>query len=261
MAYFKAREAKSIDYYRRKCEQHLHRTMLSFELSTEALEKGDPDAWIASHSNLFDDGAPNDQKVQRMWEVLIKSHFLLLKVEFELFLHFLGLESWRVALLRQRAGQGALSEKAWKHLKSPSPRSLLAHDDVIEALCAQVVPRYGLPQIAKSAALVGTDVPRLLNADHHALWAQVAVAFQVRHLIEHRNSYIDDAFRSQVSPIWPQTSWGKRNSDLSQEEKVTVTKEDLRVTYEKMVASLVALSKRCDVLTDLRKEYTPQGLL
>ena len=50
-----------------------------------------PESFVEHHPGLFDNEKATHQKIQKMREVLIRSHFLLLKVELELFLHLLGL--------------------------------------------------------------------------------------------------------------------------------------------------------------------------
>ena len=144
MSLFQERIAQPITAYHKKCGQHLRRTMASFDLAQQALTNTAPESFAAKYPDLFDDEGATQQNFDRMQTVLIKSHFLLLKVELELFLHLLGLECWRIALMEERAGKADLSEAVWKELESPNPKELLKHNDFIEALCAKIVPNKGL---------------------------------------------------------------------------------------------------------------------
>jgi hypothetical protein len=168
-----------------------------------------------------------------------------------------SLESWRVALSDERTGKRALesaARKALESLKPPEPDALLAHTDVVEALCAAVLPRHGLDDIAKAMKPVGTDLTSLFNANHRRVWPQVETAFAVRHLIEHRDGRIDRAFRRTLSaPLWMNSSWGERLGELTERhEKITVTEADLRATAEAMLGALAALDGRCAELAARR---------
>jgi hypothetical protein len=260
MSYFRKSTAPSITYYHTKCVQFLQRTMTSFDLAKQALAQSDPQSFAADHIGLFDSNLPTQEKIPRMQKVLIKSHFLLLKVQLELFLHLLGLECWRIALLELRAGRAGLSEEAWKKLKSPEPRELLEHNDSIEALCASVVPQHGLKEIVASMRLVGTDLITLLNNKDHQVWSQVFTAFQVRHLIEHRNGFIDENFRNAVKSTWATSSWGKKLGDICNEQRITVTEEDLRDTAKQMNRFVESLQNLCCKLDKRRTALLDTGL-
>lgn len=250
MSLFKNKQAPAVEYYRSKCKQHLRRTLASFELAGEALTQQSEDAVAERFPGVFDDSVTYQR--DRMREVLVRSHFLLLKVEFELFLHLLALQSWRVALRRDRAGTSPLSAAAKRALVSPSPESLLEHDDVVEAISAAIVPKHGLGRIVDSMRHVGTILPQILNDHNYLIWPQLSVAFQVRHLIEHRNGHIDDSFRAHSSKLWVASSWGRRLGDLRLHAKVNVTKDDLQATADLMLDALSALEPRCLELDDLR---------
>jgi hypothetical protein len=260
MSYFRKNTAPLITYYHTKCGQFLQRTMTSFDLAKQALAQSDPQSFAAEHKGLFDSNLPTQEKIPRMQKVLIKSHFLLLKVQLELFLHLIGLECWRIALSEFRTGKADLSYEAWKKLKSPNPRELLDHNDSVEALCASVVPQHGLKDIVDSMRLVGTDLMTLLNNKGHQVWSQVFTAFQVRHLIEHRNGYVDESFRNSVKSTWATSSWGENLGDICNEQRITVTEEDLRVTANQMNRFVEALEDLCDELDKRRTALLDSGL-
>jgi hypothetical protein len=258
MSLFETSAALSITYYREKCEQHLRRTMASYDLSVEALKSVDLAPFLTRHPALFDNDDPTPQKRARMQTVLIKSHFLLLKVELELFLHLLALENWRTALSDERMGKKTLAPAARKVLKKltpPDAEALLAHTDVVEALCAAIVPRQGLDKIAEAMKPVGTDLKKLCYARGPRVWPQIKTAFEVRHLIEHRNGLIDRSFRERSSAPenWTSSNWGKRLGELTErQKKVTVTETDLRETADAMLEALIALDESCRELVARR---------
>jgi hypothetical protein len=254
MSYFQESLARPITYYHKKCGQILRRTMASFDLSQLALTDTDPESFASNYPDLFDDERTTKQNFDRMQTVLIKSHFLLLKVELELFLHLLGLECWRVALLEVRAGKARYPKKVFKNLVSPTPQELLEHNDNLEALCATAVPQHGLTKITDSMKLVDTDLLSILNSqkNNNTVWSQVFTAFHVRHLIEHRNGYIDEEFRSIVAVTWPKSSWGDRLADLEKRKEVTIAESDLRATAKQMNRFLEVLEDLCIQLKERR---------
>jgi hypothetical protein len=260
MSYFRKSTAPSITYYHTKCGQFLQRTMTSFDLAKHALAQSDPQSFAADHKGLFDSNLPTQEKIPRMQKVLIKSHFLLLKVQLELFLHLLGLECWRVALVEYRYGGKKLSKSAWKQLEKPNARELLDHNDSVEALCATAVPIHGLKEITDSMKVVGTDLQKLIEQHDEDIWSQVFTAFQVRHLIEHRNGNIDHRFFSSVKQTWQSSSWGRRVKDLYKETKVTLTEDDLRETAKQMNRFVESLQDLCSQLAERRKTLLDKGL-
>ncbi len=243
MSLFARKTAQQITDYRRKCEQHLRRTMVSHELAQKALEEVDAVEFAEQHAGLFDGGG----SVDRLGEVLVKSHFVLLKVEFELFLHLLALEAWRVALMEHREGICDLGKPAAKKLANTAPKLhvLLPFDDVTEAICDAVVPRHGLTSLVEEMSVVGLDIVRSCNTAAPEVWPQIRTAFEVRHLIEHRNGRTDERFRKAVESLWPRSSWGRRNAELQGEAQITVTESDLRATCDAMFLMLDSLRPAC----------------
>ena len=80
------------------------------------------------------------------------------------------------------------------------------------------------------------------------------LAFQVRHLIEHRNGRIDPQFRAIGQSLWKNSSWGQRITDLPARKKITVIESDLRETASAMGAALEALQAPCVALASRRAE-------
>jgi hypothetical protein len=93
---------------------------------------------------------------------------------------------------------------------------------VREFVIDRLVPRYGLPRfvtaLEKSTGVRLPDVPS--RKDSH-LYPQIAVAFEIRHLAEHRDGKIDGQFQAHLRGLWVNSSWGARQN-LEHLEKVVI---------------------------------------
>jgi hypothetical protein len=75
----------------------------------------------------------------------------------------------------------------------------------------------------------------LLNRKNIRYWPQIYTAFEVRHLVEHRDGRIDREFVRKLAFMWIQSSWGKRGIPLEPLEKVPVEEEDVIETHKAML--------------------------
>lgn len=214
------------------------------------------DALVAEFPDLFDDTNATERKKQRMKAMLVKSHFLVLKADLELFLHLFALECWRVKLLAHVATGEELSVEARKRIRKSTldASAVLAHADAIEAVAATLVPIHGLNGICSAAEAAGVDVRGVCKKADPKIWPQTFTAFQVRHIIEHRNGRVDADFRAQVHKLWGATTWGKRPPSLDEKVRVEVTKEDLLGTAKRMLSLVDALRGACEELDVRRRE-------
>lgn len=239
MSLFAKSTPERSSFYLGKCQDHLRRARASYELAVRGLEAASMEA-LDEHLR---DGAQGGDTRAKMKEVLVRSHFLLLKVNFELFLQLLALDAWRVALRERRRGN-KVPDAIEKRLRDTAlvGTAVMEHADSIEAICSAIVPAHGLDKLRGLLAEAGLDVRQTWNAANHRIWAQINTAFAVRHLIEHRNGKIDQRFRELVEPTWKASSWGKRGDVLLADgRRVEVLEGDLGETQAMMSSALDAL--------------------
>jgi hypothetical protein len=114
--------------------------------------------------------------------------------------------------------------------------------DVRDFIIDKIVPAYGLRQFEKALEkTTRIHLPDVLNRKDIHYWPQICTAFEVRHLVEHRDGRVDRQFRTNLVPFWGQSSWGRRSS-LERLEKVPVEEEDVKVTYATMFEATGLLS-------------------
>jgi hypothetical protein len=236
-------------FYLGKCREQLDRGMASYSLALRGLTSQDPQPTEESRLG----GAAGTAKVA---ETLVRSHFLLLKVNFELFLQLLSLCAWRV-MLRSRSNGTAMPAAAERRLRDTqlSAMTALDHGDVIEAVCSVIIPVHGLEKLRTVLVDAGVDARKHWNARDPRIWAQISTAFAVRHLIEHRNGRTDDHFRRDVRPTWANSSWNTRGP-VEQLDRVDVVEVDLVETQTMMMLGLEALEPRVTELDRVFLSYS-----
>ena len=100
----------------------------------------------------------------------------------------------------------------------------------------RMVPGHGLrPFTNEIKKTTGVSLKYVLDTSNPSYWPQIYTAFEVRHLVEHRDGKIDAEFRSNVAQCWPNTTWGRRGNNLQQLEKIEVADEDVVTTYHTML--------------------------
>jgi hypothetical protein len=99
----------------------------------------------------------------------------------------------------------------------------------------RMVPQHGLMSlVATLREATGIELPNALPSFDFSQWSQIQLAFEVRHLIEHRDGRVDPAFLVHVQNFWSNSSWGKRGGLPGTSERITVEEPDVGCTYEAM---------------------------
>jgi len=107
------------------------------------------------------------------------------------------------------------------------------------AIVARIVPPQGLIELVRVLErTTNIRIQSLLDAADLGHWPQIRVAFEIRHLVEHRDGKIDARFLDAVTPgLWCRTSWGARGR-LETLEKVRVEQNDVERTFDAMIAAV-----------------------
>lgn len=244
-------------YYGNKCHQWLYRTRLSCDLALvrlgELLETGGVvryEPLVSQALNAWDQRPPRLQ--QKLFEVLVESHFLTLKANFEYFLNRLlyCLWWWQFEKLVHRGGK-LLAEKVSLRDLAKAVTGQGAKEFVI----GKVIPTHGLELMAKCySETTGITLHDRLNAIDPKIWSQIHSAFEVRHLIEHRKGKIDQRFRDEVASqsLWRNSSWDDfevhQATPGTKVARIEVRRKDFEATFEAMVRAaenITALTKEC----------------
>jgi len=220
--------------YEKKCLQHLARVRLSHRLANAALD-GEQSARAASNNLLleaFGNQLSPDESIRKLGNQIHAIHLVALKADFELFLNRVLFTIWECHF-DSLADRAPTDKSSLRDLAIKAASGL--HGDSTPAfLVQQIVPSYGLHELTdclKSAT--GIDLHAVLNLGGHKIWAQIFTAFQVRHLIEHRNGKADVSFKHKVAKLWRNTSWGERKP-LESLVKIETTADDFCRTREAM---------------------------
>lgn len=183
--------------YRDKCRQHLHRAALARNLAISQIKPGGK--VISANQKLVDEslGGKYSNEVADLEAVITKTHFLLLKVEFEFFLKRITYCLWdhHFEALLQRGKARALSDR---HTLEEFAGAV-ARGEAKEYVLRRLVPHHGLDafeHILHDSA--GIPLPGLFQGEGRTSWCQIRSAFHVRHLIEHANGMVDEHFESDV---------------------------------------------------------------
>jgi hypothetical protein len=171
--------------------------------------------------------------------ILHKVHLASLKANFELFLNRLlsivGRFHFRDAMTTTPRDK----RMRFRDL-AEAGNSGLDDSDICEFIISKVVPEHGLGEFRKVLKrTTGIDLVAALHQKNTSDWPQIYTAFEVRHLVEHRNGRVDRKFLAEVDQkLWSQSSWGRGGSGLPMLlEKVPVEEEDVIKTYEAMLGA------------------------
>jgi hypothetical protein len=245
--------AEECKRYKQECLQHLHRAELSRVLALRQVRSEAPrqpeDERLIQESLGGSDGNVGEAVAS----IITKTHFLLLKVEFEFFLNRMLHCVWdhHFSALLGQARPKLLSET---HKLAEFARAV-SRGDAKGYVLRKVIPAHGLAPLCNVLKdSTGIDVPACLKGEWRH-WAQIRSAFEVRHLIEHANGKIDDAFLEKVEedgPVrdsWRQSSWG--NLPLQRRAKLPIRAEDFEATLEAMLLA-------ADRIADAVANFVPQ---
>jgi hypothetical protein len=177
------------------------------------------------------DEATADLRDMKLRRGLHEIHLIALKADFELYLNRVLTVVWMAHFESLAAKAPARRDVSLRELAEAAIQGGSGRDLVID----MVVPAHDLSRLVASLR-EATDirVPKDLPAFDFRKWSQIQVAFEVRHLIEHRDGRIDSEFRTHVRHFWPNSSWGRRGRLPSAPERITVDEADVVSTYEAM---------------------------
>jgi hypothetical protein len=227
-----------LNYYKRKCHEHLSRVRLSHAFALERLRR----------NGLFSDGSVNElisasfanglheqAGNQKLEKVINELHLMALKANFELYLNRLLTTLWTFhfsQLVDTIAGDKRISLADLASAVAEHADEFSAKKFVIE----QIVPGYGLRRFTNEIKkTIHVSVEDVLDTKDPTYWPQIYTAFEVRHLIEHCDGKVDGDFREHVAASWPNTTWGRHGNNLWTVEKVEVAEEDVKITYSAML--------------------------
>ncbi len=222
--------ADDIRYHATKCDQHLARARLALVFGRDNVRSG----VSPEHAALIKRAVgAREHSEDRIVEALSRSLFLDLKANFELFL-FTCCRTW----LRHDFTGGV------RRLATTEPNVVkkLAASDRSTDQWEESLPVQNLQRLTSMLSALGGETAAIPG------WSQVAVAFAVRHLIEHRNGRYrrkgieDHRFNKDVSKAWGDSSWGKRSPEVP--DKIEVTPSDFDATYEAMQGAVGFIAER-----------------
>jgi hypothetical protein len=204
---------------------------------------------------------------RKLVTVIVESHFLTLKVNFEYFFNRMLYCLWfhQFDALAQRQEKGWLKERVPLREVALSLSRRRGKEFIID----QVVPRHGLDRMADCfRETTGMLVTDRINAINPKYWAQIHSAFEVRHLIEHRKGRVDQRFIHDVAShtLWRNSSWadfalsqqhdnamadsstapdesaGQTRPRLPRTARIEVREKDFEATCEAMVESAAIIT-------------------
>lgn len=220
-----------VAHFTQKCAEHLARTVVARNLAVaggdKALETVDPKL-------LQQALGEKDSSAARVHAILTQSLFLELKANFELYLWTQGRAWLRHDLIGSLA---RASQKGANFLKQSTLQSVF-NDGSPDSL----LPVQGLEALTAVLEDIapGFKVRGVVKQD----FAQISVAFQVRHVVEHRKGRVDERFISGVKQDWRGSSWGKRSKDVpKKDDRVHVTGDDFDSTYCAMQRAVSAVGQ------------------
>lgn len=240
----------AVAFYVSKCCEYLRRTQLTYRIAADVLARDSEAALVERYGALVIEAVGDDaSRTARLDRVLARSHLSMQKTNFELFLNRIAAAKWEYHLDHVLA--------RWPHpIRVPSDSFLRPSDAGARFGVAELnVPSMGLSDLVGHLKTIlgitgepfstwaGLDAPITVGPVTITLWSQVVVAFQVRHLFEHRDGRVNRAFRNHVAPHWPRSSWSSVQplEALSQRDatgrssKVGTRELDFMATTEAMV--------------------------
>ena len=243
-----ANDVRRAAFILRKCRQHLRRTAASLDLASARLSEGQIVELVSQHGELFDDDLRAGRSGTKLQEMLTEGHFLLLKVNLEVFLQLLARESWRCWLSRHRGSEKAFDGKVGKFLEERVVGlKAMTLADPTEYVLDCVVPSHGLGAFTHQLRLTGIDLKQRWKP-LNTVFPQIYVAFEVRHLIEHSRGVADERFKRKVKEFWEKSSWCRQS--FAGASRVRVDREDFNATFDAMMTALRAVEPDIAKLDD-----------
>lgn len=228
-----------IGYYSDRCREHLTRVRMSHYVGLSACRSHLPAGRV--HGLMvrsYGDRQPFPDPRGQLATTVHKVHLVALKTNFELYLNRLLWAHWttRFKGLAERC-----SDKQPVGLKDLANALVGEAEDpaaaVRDLLIDRIIPRYDLTRLVDALRFAsGVSIDELIQERNARYWAQIEVTFHVRHLVEHRDGWIDRPFRNAVALTWPHTSWGRR-LDLPSIRRIPVEAQDVVHAYRAMTRS------------------------
>jgi len=219
-------------YYNDQGRQHLNRVRLSHRLALDTVQHA-PLLWEGKYAELIRGSFPNVRREEYILKVsngLHEVHLVSLKSNFELFLNRILSTVWQFHFVELI---GSISESAMRKITRNIKNNGESEHDV-QNIIDEVVPQHGLKRFDEELNNATRVLsPHGLDMKGIPYWPQIFIAFEVRHLVEHRDGKVDHKFRRKVDPFWPQSSWGKRLR-IDRLRKVDVQEEDVVETCSAM---------------------------
>ena len=240
-------------HYHIKCSQHLNRVRLSHLLALKALENEKPlvdtdyqDLVLASFADM-----PWPKTLAKMHSALHKQHLVSLKINFELFLDRLLTTVWSFNFAELAAKVSRKEEEVPLHeLAESIVRAGESNVDMRDFVIGRIVPEHGLHKFEeKLKDATKVRLRDILYAKNRHYWPQILTAFEIRHLVEHRDGWVNAKFRENVKDVWSNSSWGERLS-LDGLHKVPVEEVDVIKTHDAMLNSV-------DIITEKLLQWRP----
>jgi len=201
----------------------------------------------ATHLSQYKDDAdkcrdsPSQHLQPELASLAVKTHFLLLKVNFELFLN--RIIYWacdrHFGHLVQSKGFASLLDAFKKTLDIEDFVNQIAHNTGKEYVLETMVPAQGLDRftdILKKGFNI--SMPGVVGESYHS---QIYCAFEVRHLIEHRNGKVDGRFKRNVARCWRKSSW--HDVSLEKGSRLDIRQGDFDSTFEAMLHGVHAIGE------------------
>jgi hypothetical protein len=225
------------EFYGFKCRQRLSRTQLSHELALHHLAEvvdtpaGEFAPLLKAAIKAHDREQPRLH--EKLVKIIVESHFLTLKANFEYFLNRMLYCLWsrQFEQLAYRSRTKVVLRDVSRALSDTAAR-----ERVIDSL----IPAHGLDKL-KDAFHEATTQSLPVELDKHApgVWNQIHTAFEVRHLVEHRNGKVDSQFLNKVQ--WKQSSW--HDFPVSEQAQIEVRREDFDKTCETMIRAATIITE------------------
>jgi hypothetical protein len=239
-------------YYGDKCRKRLLRTKLSRDMAldhlAQVLDAGGSERYgpLICEALEVQERDPNRLR-QKLVEVVIESHFLTLKVNFEYFLNRMLYCLWssQFEQLVRRKTKGPLT----KAVPLRDFAQALSGQGGKEFVIGNIIPAHGLDRMAECFdETTGKSLSKALNGRDPRLWSQIHSAFEVRHLIEHRKGKADQRFIEEVAShgLWKNSSWA--DFPLSEQASIEVREKDFDATCTVMVQAaeiITTLTSAC----------------
>jgi hypothetical protein len=222
--------AGRLRYYGKKCEQHLSRVRLSHLLALRGahIDAPAPDSGVDKLTRAAFDDSESDLLNTKLRRELHELHLMSLKSDFELYLNRVLTVLWTahfaILVPKARSQQVALRDIGEAAVQGIS---------VLEFAIERILPTHGLNALA-DALTNATDIRLPDAAGAFSQWSQIRVAFEVRHLVEHRDGKVDADFRKHVDQFWANSTWGKRDPAVASVGKIVVEEQDVVDTYGAM---------------------------